>query len=120
MQLHALVWIACSSNGKQYTCSSPYLQGQPLNWGSPDVGEGTQQAWDLGYMSMCEAQPDSTCLSPNIQGLRQEDYESEECLGLYSETLSPQTYLTSRATDTAGPRELLPQLLPALLLCLCS
>lgn len=44
---------------------------------------------------MCEPQPDSTCLSPNIQGLRQKDYESEECLGLYSETLSPQTYFTS-------------------------
>lgn len=31
-----------------------------------------------------------------------------------------QAYLTSRATDTGGPRELLPQLLPDLLLCLCS
>lgn len=89
-----LDFIACSSNGKQYTCSSSYLQGQadgrawmarvgvsriqlypvpslqgplsfcPLNWGSPDVREGTEQAWDLGYMTLCKPQPNSTCLSP--------------------------------------------------------
>lgn len=44
------------------------LSGQPLNWGSPEVGEGIEQAWDLGYMSMCEPQPNSTCLSPQYSG----------------------------------------------------
>lgn len=101
-----LDFIACSSNGKQYTCSSPYLQGQadgwawmarvgvsriqlypvpslqgqlsfclsgqPPNWGNPDVREGTEQAWYLGYMTLCKPQPDSTCLSPQYSGVEAE------------------------------------------------